>query len=179
MYTKPIFYGVCSIALCCAPAFAQAGGSATAGASADQKFVDMAAQTDMMEAHLGQMAADQASAQGVKDFAQTLVTDHTADYNTLTAAATKAGATVPKGLDALHDRMIKPFEKLKGTAFDHRYIHEMVAGHEKAIAAYKKEEADGQSADLKQYATAALPTLEKHLQAAQDLEKGGAKSTSK
>jgi putative membrane protein len=177
MYTKPIFYGVCSIALCCAPAFAQAGGSATAGAaSADQKFVDMAAQTDMMEAHLGQMAADQASAQGVKDFAQTLVTDHTADYNKLTAAATKAGETVPKGLDAAHDRMIKPFEKLKGAAFDHRFVREMVAGHEKAIAAYKKEQADGQSADLKQYASDALPTLEKHLQAAQDLEKSPAKS---
>lgn len=176
MYTKPIFYGVCSIALCCAPAFAQAGGSATAGASADQKFVDMAAQTDMTEAHFGQMAADQAASQGVKDYAQMLVTDHTADYNKLTAAATKAGDTVPKGLDAAHDRMIKPFEKLKGATFDRRFIHEMVAGHEKAIAAYKKEQADGQSADLKQYASDALPTLEKHLQAAQDLEKSPAKS---
>ncbi len=36
----------------------------------DQHFVDFAAQTDMMEAHLGQMAADQASDQGVKDYAQ-------------------------------------------------------------------------------------------------------------
>lgn len=175
MYTKPIFYGVCSIALCCAPAFAQAGGSATAGASADQKFVDMAAQTDMMEAHLGQMAADQASSQGVKDFGQTLVTDHTADYNKLTAAATKAGNTVPKGLDAEHDRMIKPFDKLKGATFDRRFLHEMVSGHEKAIAAYKKEEADGQSADIKQYATDALPVLQKHLETAQELEKSPAK----
>ena len=43
----------------------------------DQQFIDMAAQTDMLEAHLGQMAANQAASQDVKDYAQMLVTDHT------------------------------------------------------------------------------------------------------
>ena len=37
---------------------------------------------------------------------------------------------------------IVSFEKLKGAAFDHRYIQEMIAGHTKAIAIYKKEVAD-------------------------------------
>ena len=156
---------------CCAFTGALAFAQATAAADNGQKFVDMAAQTDMTEAHLGQLAADQASAQDVKDFAQMLVTDHTNDYTQLTAAATKAGLTVPKGLDAQHDKMIAPFEKLKGAAFDRRFAREMVMGHEKAIAAYKKEAENGQNADIKAYASQALPTLEKHLQAAQDLEK--------
>ena len=163
---KSVLAGLSCLALWCVPSFAQAT------ATPDQKFVDMAAQIDMMEAHLGQMAADQASAQDVKDYAQMLVTDHTNDYQQLSTAATKAGATVPKGLDAAHNKMIAPFEKLKGAAFDHRFAREMVAGHEKAIAEYKKESQDGQSADLKAYATQALPTLEKHLQQAKDLQKG-------
>lgn len=140
-------------------------------ATSDQDFVDFAAQTDMTEAHLGQLAADQASAQGVKDYAQMLVSDHTKDYDQLTAIATKAGLTVPKGLDAKHDKMIAPFEKLKGAAFDRRYEHEMVAGHTQAIAMYKKEASDGQNADLKAYASQALPTLDKHLSGAKDLGK--------
>jgi putative membrane protein len=140
-------------------------------ATSDQAFIDMAAQTDMTEAHLGQMAADQAGAQDVKDFAQMLVTDHTADYKQLTAIATKAGLTVPKGLDAKQMKMIAPFEKLHGKAFDRLFARDMVAGHEAAIAAYNKEARDGQNADVKGYASQTIPTLEKHKTAAQALGK--------
>jgi putative membrane protein len=162
---KRIFCVLSLFALCCAPTLAQTG---SAGMS-DQQFVDFAAQTDMMEAHLGQVAAEQAASQNVKDFAQTLVTDHTNDYNQLTAAAGKASLTVPKGLDAAHDKMIAPLAKMKGSAFDRRFAQEMVTGHQKAIAEYQRESQNGQNADLKAYATQALPTLEKHLQAARDL----------
>ena len=148
--------------------FAQNTGSA---ATSDQSFVDLVAQTDMTEAHLGQLAADQATAPAVKDYAQMLVTDHTADYKQIGMVATKAGLTVPKGLDAEHEKAIALFEKLKGAAFDKKYVHTMVAGHETAIAAYNKESRDGQNADLKAYATAALPTLEKHESGAKDLMK--------
>jgi putative membrane protein len=60
---------------------------------------------------------------------------------------------------------------LNGAAFDHRYVHEMIAGHTKAIAVYKKEAADAQNAALKSYAEQALPTLQKHLDDAKALEK--------
>jgi putative membrane protein len=162
---KSIYCVFSLCAVCCAPALTQTN---SAGMS-DQQFVDLAAQTDMMEAHLGQVAAEQAASQNVKEFAQTLVTDHTNDYQQLTAAAGKASLTVPKGLDAAHDKMIAPLAKLKGAAFDRRFAQEMVTGHQKAIAAYQGEAQNGQNADLKAYATQALPTLEKHLQAAREL----------
>ncbi len=164
---KAILAGLFSCAVLAVPVLAQTSESAATG---DQAFVDMAAQTDMTEAHLGQMAADQGASQGVKDFGQTLVTDHTSDYKDLTAAATKAGMTVPKGLDAKQDKMIAPFDKLKGKMFDRRFVRETVMGHEHAIAAYTKESTDGQNADIKAYAAAALPTLQKHEAAAKALE---------
>jgi putative membrane protein len=129
----------------------------------------------MLEAHLGQMAASQAARQEVKDYAQMLVTDHTGDYQQLTALAAKDGFTVPNGLDAAHNKMIAPFEKLKGAAFDSRYIHEMTAGHTEAIGVYTKESTDAQNADLKAYASATLPTLNKHLDSAKGLAKAPAK----
>jgi putative membrane protein len=178
MKMKRVLSAICCLALCCLPAFAKQHHSAkhsAAAAMTDQKFVDMAAQTDMTEAHLGQLAADQASSQGVKDYAQMLVTDHTADYQQLTNVAAKANLTIPKGLDAEHDKMIAPFEKLKGAVFDSRYIHEMVAGHTHAIEVFTKESTDAQSADLKAYASAALPILQKHLDGAKDLGKKPAK----
>ncbi len=162
---KPILIAVAASALCAWPAFSQAK------TGADQKFVDFAAQTDMMEANLAQYAQDHAEAQGVKDYAQMLNSDHTKDYSQLTDAATKAGLTVPKGLDAVHDRKLAPLEKMKGTAFDHRYISEMITGHEQAITEYKREADKGESPDIKAYANAALPVLQKHLDRAKELAK--------
>jgi putative membrane protein len=167
-----ILSAVCCIALCSVPAMAQSK-AATRSAMSDQQFVDLAAQTDMVEANLGQLADTAASSQAVKDYAQMLVTDHTNDYHQLYDAAHQANLNVPNAIDTEHNKtMIGPFQKLKGAAFDHRYIREMIAGHTKAIAVYKKESEDAQNAALKSYAEQALPTLQKHLEGAQAVEKG-------
>jgi putative membrane protein len=168
---KSVVSIVCCLALGCLTASAQKEHAAKGKTMTDQQFIDMAAQTDMLEAHLGQMAAAQAASQEVKDYASMLVTDHTGDYQQLTALAAKDGLTVPTGLNAAHDKMVAPFETLKGAAFDSRYIHEMVAGHTEAIGVYTKESADATNADVKAYASATLPTLHKHLDAAKDLSK--------
>jgi len=168
-----MFSAVCCVALCCLSALAQKKDAPKSAGMTDQQFVDFAAQTDMTEAHLGQMAADQASAQSVKDYAHMLDTDHTSDYKQLSDIAGKGNLVVPRGLDAAHDKMIMPFHALKGAAFDRRYVQEMVTGHMKAIAEYKREAADAQNADLKAYANQALPALQKHLDGAKDLAKAG------
>lgn len=163
----------CCIALASLPLVAQK--KAAAGkAMTDQQFVDFAAQTDMMEANLGQLAANAASSQQVKDYASTLVTEHTTDYGQLSTAAKQANLNVPNAIDDEHNKMLSPFQKLKGAAFDHKYANEMVTGHTKAIETYKKEASDGQNEALKAYAQTALPVLEKHLTGAKDLEKAKA-----
>jgi predicted outer membrane protein len=59
---------------------------------------------------------------------------------------------------------------LKGREFDQAYIQKVgVEGHKQAVAAFKKEAADGQDPKLKKAAQDALPTIEKHFQMAQDL----------
>lgn len=171
MLTKRILStGFVCGAICCIPALAQttppAAGTATA---ADKEFITFVGQTDMTEAHFGQLAQDQATDQDIKDYGQTLVTDHTKDYNTVSALATKLGADMPKGIDAAHNKMIDPVAKLKGRAFDRRFLADMVKGHEQAIAKYKKEADSGDNADLKAYASATLPTLQMHLQKAEEL----------
>jgi putative membrane protein len=159
----------CCIALASLPLVAQK--KAAGKAMTDQQFVDFAAQTDMMEANLGQLAANAASSQQVKDYASTLVTEHTTDYGQLSTAAKQANLNVPNAIDTEHNKMLAPFQKLKGAAFDHKYAQEMVTGHTKAIEIYKKEASDGQNDALKAYAQTALPVLEKHLTGAKDLGK--------
>lgn len=168
---KRILTVACCVVLGSLPLLAQKKGAEKAGMT-DQQFVEFAAQTDMVEANLGQLAGNVAESQQVKDYGQTLVTDHTNDYQQLTAAAKQANLNVPSAIDAAQNKkMIDPFQKLKGAAFDKKYIHEMVAGHEQAIQVYKKESTGAQNDSIKTYAQTALPVLEKHLSAAKDLEK--------
>lgn len=165
---KRVLSAVCCIALCSMPAF----GQAKTAKMSDQQFVDLAAQIDMVEANLGQLAQSAASSQDVKDYGQMLTTDHTKDFGQLYDLAHQNNLNRPDAIDAAHNKaMIAPFQKLKGSAFDQRYIHEMVAGHTKAIAAYKKEAADADNPALKSYAQDALPVLQKHLDQAKALEK--------
>ena len=168
---KRIVSAVCCITLCSIPALAQAK-TAKGTAMTDQKFVDLAAQIDMVEANLGQLAQSASSSQPVKDYGQMLATDHTKDFGQLFVVAHQANLNMPDAIDAEHNKaMIDPFQKLKGTAFDHRYINEMVVGHTKAIAVFKKEAADADNAALKSYAEEVLPVLQKHLDGAKALEK--------
>ncbi len=161
---KRMLSAMCVVAVCSLPALAQK--------MTDQQFVNMAAQTDMVEANLGQLAQTAGSAPNVKAYAQELVTDHNQDFGQLSAAAQQASLTVPTAIDAQHNKMmIDPFQKLQGTAFDKKYVQEMIAGHTKAIAAYKNEAANGQNAAIKNYAQAALPTLQKHLDDAKAVTK--------
>lgn len=170
---KRMFCALCCVALTSIPALAQ---KAKGGGMTDQEFVDFAAQTDMVEANLGQLAQTASTSQAVKDYGQMLVTDHTNDYSQLGTIAQQANLKMPGSIDAKNNKaMIDPFEKLKGATFDHRYAQEMVAGHTKAIEIFKKEAADAQNAALKDYAEKDLATLQKHLDGAKALEKPAAK----
>jgi len=166
------FLSVCCFAIGFAGVFAGRPAFAAPPAS-DQKFVDFAAQTDMVEANLGDLAQSAGNSQAVKDYGQMLTTDHTSDYQKLQSAAQQAGLTVPTAIDAQHNKsMVGPMHALKGAAFDKKFSHEMVSGHSEAIAMYKKEAADGQNPALKAYAQDTLATLGKHLDDAKNLEQG-------
>lgn len=168
---KRVLSAICCIALCSIPALAQKK-AAEGAAMGDQQFVDFAAQTDMTEANLGQLAQTNAESQQVKDYGQMLTGDHTTDYNQLYQVAKQNNLNVPSSIDSEHNKMdLDPLEKLHGAQFDHKFIQAMIAGHTKAIAIYKKEAADAQNPAIKDYAQQALPVLQKHLDDAKNLEK--------
>ena len=166
---KPVLVAVCCIALCSIPALAKSNAAKASGMT-DQQFVNFAAQTDMVEANLGQLAETVSDSTTVKDLGKMLANDHTQDYQQLTGIAQQAGFTMPTSIDAKHkSEMITPMHKLSGKAFDHRYVQAMVSGHSSAIDVFKKEAKDAQNAALKSYAQGDLMTLEKHLAAAKAL----------
>jgi putative membrane protein len=55
--------------------------------------------------------------------------------------------------------------------FDTAYIASQIQAHEEAIALFKSQARDGRDAELRDFATETLPTLEKHLSMVQGLKK--------
>jgi putative membrane protein len=135
----------------------------------EQQFMRMAAETNMTEAHLGQMAEAQASGQSVKDFGQTLSKDHTTAYEGLSVLANKTGTTIPKAIG--RDRTIESLAHLKGTSFDRAFVRDEVQSHRMVVAQFKREAEHGENPEVKAWAQNMIPTIEGHLQMAENLAK--------
>lgn len=166
---KRILTLLCCFSLCSIGGMAQKKSSKTT--MSDQQFINFAGQTDMVDANLGQLAKTVAPSQPIKDYAQKVVTDQTDDFQSLSKVAHQSSLNLPTAIDQEHNRStIDPLQKLKGSAFDHRFVSEMIAGDTKAIDIYKREAADAQTPALRSYAEEALPILQADLAAAKKME---------
>jgi putative membrane protein len=144
---------------------------AQTASNADKAFMRMAAEANMTEAHIGQMAESQGSGSQVKDFGQKLTHDHTDAYQQLAEVAAKTGSSIPKGIDVRKISVVEQLMKAKGVQFDRQFVQDEIRDHEKALAEFKREAQHGQDPEVKAYASKMIPVLEDHLHEAQALAK--------
>ncbi|MGA3046162.1 MAG: DUF4142 domain-containing protein [Terracidiphilus sp.] len=160
---------LCCFSLCSIPGLAQKKSSGSP--MSDQQFVNFAGQTDMVDANLGQLATAVAPSQPIRDYAQKLVTGQTDAFQALSKVAHQSSLNVPSAIDEDHDRtVIDPLQKLKGAAFDRRFVKAMIEEESRAIEIYKREAAHAQTPALKSYAEEDLPTLQAQLVEAKKME---------
>ncbi len=142
--------------------------TAPALTKADQKFFPNAAQDGMLEVKLGDLAAQKATRDDVKSFAQKMVTDHTQINNQLKALAALKGVEVPDALDTKHQMIYDKLAALQGADFDREYVSTMVKGHQGAVRLFKKESST-QDTDIKSFVDKSLPVIQDHLNMVQTL----------
>jgi putative membrane protein len=136
----------------------------------DAMFVREAATGGMMEVAKGKLAAQHASRDDVKQFAQRMVDDHTKAGDELKSIASGKSLTLPADQPSAQDQaMLDKMGKMDGAAFDRAYIADQVKDHEKTIALFEKEARNGKDAELKAFAEKTLPTLKDHLTAVRGL----------
>ncbi|HKU17170.1 MAG TPA: DUF4142 domain-containing protein [Steroidobacteraceae bacterium] len=140
------------------------------GAVTPQSFASQAAIIGKAEIELGQIALKNTKDQKVRDYAQRMVTDHSAADKKLKAIAAKENLRLPQSLDPEHDALKQKLQGLKGEDFDRAYVSAMSKGHDKAVALFESASQQPQMPDeLKQFAASTLPTLEQHQQMAHSL----------
>lgn len=142
--------------------------SSAAVAAPPAKFLTDAIKGDNSETRLGQLIASQGASAAVRDFGNTLVTDHTTARGQAADVARQMHVPVPDSIMPEARAEYTKLQHLRGPAFDREVKRYMINDHRKDIAKFQAQARSGdrRTADL---AKQQLPTLEKHLHIAESL----------
>lgn len=131
----------------------------------DAQFLVDAAEMNLMEIHLGNLAMQKGATSDVKDMGRMMVDAHTKSQTELTGLAANKAITVPASLtDEGMNEHKKLADETTGKDFDKDYCDKMVSAHKDAIDKFEKAAEKSADPDIKAWATASLPTLRTHLE---------------
>lgn len=142
----------------------------------DANIVAIVSVADGLDIDYGKIALAKSKNKAVREFAQRMVTDHTAVQNSALQLATKLGVApqdndTSKGLADGGVKVKAQLNKLKGAAFDKYYIDNEVSYHATVVNATEKVLIpSAQNAELKAALEGALPLFQKHLEHAQQVQ---------
>jgi putative membrane protein len=131
----------------------------------DRGFMKKAAAAGMKEIDVSRAVLDRLSNTQVKDFAQMMITDHTAANEALVTLAANKGVKLPE-----EDMSVGKDWAAKTGDIDSKYVKEMVSDHEGAVKLFTNAAKSG-DAEVAAFAQKTLPTLQHHLAVIQELAK--------
>ena len=132
----------------------------------EQTFIQKAAISDQTEIKLSRLALERASIPEIKQFAQTMVTDHTKSTSLLKPIAVDHSVVLSENPEPQADENFKRLEELSGAAFDRTYIEIMVTDHEEMLHAFEAEAAKAADSKLKDFIATVQPIVAHHLEMA-------------
>jgi putative membrane protein len=146
----------------------------TTAGSTNANAVAKAVENNLAAVELGKLAADKAENPRVKEFAETMVTEHTDALTKLSSVP--GGNSTGVKLNAKHQQLKDRLSKLSGAQFDQAYMKAMITDQQEDIKFLEQQSArsTGKTAggtDLQSIAQELLPPTRQHLQLAQEIEK--------
>ncbi|MHB1353882.1 MAG: DUF4142 domain-containing protein [Thiobacillus sp.] len=168
------------------PSFAQsaaitvAPGAArpAAPSKADVQFAVDAAAVGLVEAEIGKIAMKRAASDGVRQFAEVMLEDHSRANEKLTAIASQKNISIPKAPSGAARRTLDELQSLAGETFDRALLARARDDHEATIALFNREAESGSDPELRTFASDTLPKLQQHLQHVELLLKAEAEKIS-
>lgn len=134
---------------------------------ADREFIQKAAAGGMLEVAWGKLADAKSQNADIKAFAATLQKDHGAANDELKTLAEKKNVTLPSTLPAKEQKQVDKLSKARH--FDEDFTEENVKDHKKDIKDFERASKHAKDPDVKAFAAKTLPTLQAHLQQAEQL----------
>ena len=158
------------------PPAAMADTAKPAATLTDPQIAHVAVTANSIDSAAGRMAKQKATAKGAKDFAQTMIDDHSAVNKQAVALAKKLKVTpedndVSKSLKSAADASTSNLQGKSGADFDKAYIDNEVTFHQNVLDALDKTLIPNtQNAELKALLTKVRPTVAAHLERAKSIQ---------
>jgi|SRR5215831_2301018 len=131
------------------------------------KFATNAAQGGMAEVELGRLATQRAGDASVREFGARMVADHSRANSELKSIAGQKGIQLPTEMNSEQKSEMDKLGKMSGPDFDKEYMSAMLKDHETDVKDFETQSKDGNDPEIKAFAGKTLPTLQQHLQMAQ------------
>jgi putative membrane protein len=137
-----------------------------------QDFVTEAANSDTLEIMAAKFAQEKGNADE-KKFAEQMTADHTKTSNDLKRLIDNGDvkAIIPVKLDGSSQKKLDELRDAKPQDFPGYYDPMQVSAHKDAVSLFERYAKSGDNPKLKDWAGKTLPTLQHHLQMAEDLKK--------
>ena len=136
----------------------------------DREFTVQATYANLAEIAMGQLALTQAEDESIRQYAATMVTDHTKAQDELRYLVESYDLEIPDTLESGDQIIYEELEQLEGYAFDSAYIGSQVVAHQKTQQLFQNQIDRGENTGIVQYASSTLPHLTEHLARAMDLK---------
>jgi putative membrane protein len=128
----------------------------------DRLFMLRAAQGNLAEVALGQLALRRSRNEQVRMLAQHLIQEHSTANAALLPVVTRKGVPLPRFIGAMNAATNDQLARLSRDQFDRMFMSAQVEAHENTIALFQQELAMGQDEDARAYATRFLPNIMAH-----------------
>ena len=137
---------------------------------AEKEFIEYASEMHVGEIAMAHQAKEKSSNEDVTKHADAVIKTHSDALEEL-SERTRGSAELSKTASADTEGHVDFLSPLSGAQFDKEFVDLMVADHQSAVDTFNSEHKVAQSANLKSYMKAALPSLEDRLDEAGKLQK--------
>ena len=130
--------------------------------AADLDFMHSAAEGQLLQTTLGDLAAKQATSKSVQAFAASLRKDNVAQGDELKKLATEMQYSLPTTISVEQATLVKRLARLKGDKFDKALMGSVIQAQQKEITDFQQG-ARSKDERIKSFAQNSVPPLSEHL----------------
>lgn len=130
----------------------------------DAAFLVDAAEINLQEIKLGELAQEKGTTNEVKELGKMMVKEHTKAWNDLKKLAANKSVALPAGLTEDGQEAWDKLNDKTGADFNKEYCDMMVKGHKDAIDKFEWASSKAEDADIRNWASSMLPALNEHLE---------------
>lgn len=130
----------------------------------DAEFVVESAECGLFEVEAGRLAATRAVNAKIKEFATSMVADHSKVNQELSSLASTLNIQIPTMLGEDKQKKLAELSSKTGSEFDRFYVETMIDEHQHDVDKFQTAAKSANNAALKDWAGITVPKLQEHLE---------------